>query len=215
MSSAAAVGLTAVTELRVHNFSVSLDGFAAGPDQSATNPLGVGGERLHEWIFSPGATDVDRRFRARGEQGIGATVMGRNMFGPIRGPWSGGEEWRGWWGEDPPFHHDVFVLTHEARDPLPMAGGTTFHFVTDGIEAALERATAVAGGQDVRLGGGASTVQQYLRAGLLDELHLAVVPVLLGSGERLFDDLGDALDGWDCIEFSPSSSVSHVRLRRL
>jgi dihydrofolate reductase len=153
MSSAAAVGLTGVTELRVHNFSVSLDGYAAGPDQNEANPLGTGGERLHEWVFSPGATDVDRRFLALGEEGIGATIMGRNMFGPVRGPWSGTEEWTGWWGEDPPFHHDVFVLTHEDRDPLPMAGGTTFHFVTDGLEAALERAHGAAGDQDVRLGG--------------------------------------------------------------
>jgi dihydrofolate reductase len=215
MSSPAAAGLTGMTELRVHNLSVSLDGYVAGPDQSEANPLGVGGEQLHEWIFSPEATDVDRRFRARGEQGIGATIMGRNMFGPVRGPWSGAEDWTGWWGENPPFHHDVFVLTHEDRDPVPMAGGTTFHFVTDGIEAALERATAAAGGQDVRLGGGASTVQQYLRAGLLDELHLAVVPVLLGSGERLFEDLAGALDGWGSVEFAPSAAVAHVRLRRL
>jgi dihydrofolate reductase len=215
MSSAAAVGLTGVTELRVHNFSVSLDGYAAGPDQNEANPLGTGGERLHEWVFSPGATDVDRRFLALGEEGIGATIMGRNMFGPVRGPWSGTEEWTGWWGEDPPFHHDVFVLTHEDRDPLPMAGGTTFHFVTDGLEAALERARGAADDQDVRLGGGVATIRQYLRAGLLDELHLEIVPVLLGSGERLFDDLGDALEGWGCVEFTPSASVSHVRLRRL
>jgi dihydrofolate reductase len=139
--------------------------------------------------------------------------MGRNMFGPVRGDW-GGSEWTGWWGEDPPFHHDVFVLTHHARDPVPMSGGTTFHFVTDGIEAALDRARAAAGGRHVRLGGGAATVRQYLRAGLLDELHVAVVPVRLGSGERLFGDLGDALDGWTCVEFTPSDAVAHVRLRR-
>ncbi|CAA9279537.1 MAG: Dihydrofolate reductase homolog [uncultured Blastococcus sp.] len=139
--------------------------------------------------------------------------MGRNTFGPVRGPWPD-ESWTGWWGEDPPFHHDVFVLTHHARGPVAMAGGTTFHFVTDGIEAALERASAAAGGRDVRLVGGVATVQQYLRAGLLDELHLALVPVLLGSGERLFEGLGDALDGWVRVEFAPSRSVSHVRLRR-
>jgi dihydrofolate reductase len=144
--------------------------------------------------------------------------MGRNMFGPIRGGWdaprSGGTEWRGWWGEDPPFHHDVFVLTHQSRSPLAMAGGTTFHFVTDGIEAALERATAAAAGAYVRLGGGAATIQEFLRAGLVDELHLVVVPILLGAGERLFDNLDGALDGWECVEFAPSRSVTHVRLRR-
>jgi len=202
-----------MTELRVHNLSVSLDGYVAGPGQTMEEPLGVGGERLHEWIFSPDATEVDRRFRDLGEQDVGATIMGRNMFGPVRGPW-GDEEWTGWWGADPPFHHDVFVLTHHARDPVPMAGGTTFHVVTDGIEAALDRARAAAGDRHVRLGGGASTVQQYLRAGLLDELHLAVVPVLLGDGERLFEGLGSAVDDWTCVEFAPSRSVSHVRLRR-
>ncbi len=202
-----------MTELRAHNFSVSLDGFGAGPDQSERDPLGVGGEQLHEWIFADDATDVDRAFRARGEDRIGATIMGRNMFGPVRGPWPD-EAWRGWWGEDPPFHHDVFVLTHHARPPLAMSGGTTFSFVTDGIEAALERATAAAGGADVRLGGGVSTVHQYLRAGLLDEIHVAVVPVLLGAGERLFEGVGPALGGWRCVEFAPSSSVAHVRLRR-
>jgi dihydrofolate reductase len=213
MSPAAAHCLPDVTELRVHNLSVSLDGYAAGPAQSEENPLGVGGEQLHEWIFSPDATDVDRRFRALGNEDIGATIMGRKMFGPVRGPW-GAEEWTGWWGEDPPFHHDVFVLTHHARDPVPMAGGTTFHFVTDGIEAALDRARAAAGDRHVRLGGGAATVQQYLRAGLLDELHVAVVPVLLGDGERLFQDLGTAVEGWTCVEFAPSAAVAHVRLRR-
>jgi dihydrofolate reductase len=195
------------------DISMSLDGFVAGPNQSLEDPLGIGGEQLHEWIFSPDASDVDRRFRALGDEDIGATIMGRKMFGPVRGPW-GAEDWTGWWGEDPPFHHDVFVLTHHARDPVPMAGGTTFHFVTDGIEAALDRARAAAGDRHVRLGGGAATVQQYLRAGLLDEIHLAVVPVLLGGGERLFDGLDDALENWACVEFAPSASVAHVRLRR-
>jgi dihydrofolate reductase len=201
-------------ELRVHNFSVSLDGYGAGPRQSVDDPLGVGGEQLHEWIFAPDAdrTEVDDRMQARGTEGIGATIIGRNMFGPVRGDW-GADEWRGWWGEDPPFHHDVFVLTHHAREPATMAGGTTFHFVTDGIDAALDRARAAAGDAHVRLGGGVDTVHQYLRAGLLDELHVVVVPVLLGSGERLFDDLGGALDGWRCVEFGPSASVTHVRLR--
>ena len=203
-----------MTELRVHNFSISLDGYAAGPRQSEQDPLEVGGEQLHEWIFDEAATDVDRRFRARGEEGVGGTVMGRNMFGPVREAW-GTSDWAGWWGEDPPFHHDVFVLTHHPRESVVMAGGTTFHFVTDGIEAALDRARAAAGDEHVRLGGGASTVREYLRAGLLDELHVAVVPVLLGSGERLFEDLGGALDGWGAVEVVPSGSVTHVRLRRL
>lgn len=205
-----------MAELRVHNFSLSLDGYAAGPAQSVEEPLGVGGEQLHEWIFPPDGerAPVDDRMRAYGTGGIGATIMGRNMFGPVRGGWDTAPEWLGWWGEDPPFHHDVFVLTHHAREPVPMAGGTTFHFVTDGIEAALDRARDAAGRRHVRLGGGASTVRQYLRAGLLDELHVVVVPVLLGDGERLFDDLGDALDGWRQVEFAPSRSVVHVRLRR-
>jgi dihydrofolate reductase len=212
MSWPAGSGHPRMGELRVHNFSISLDGYAAGPDQSEQDPLGVGGERLHEWIFDDAATEVDRRFRAGGEEGVGATVMGRNMFGPVRDEW-GPSDWAGWWGEDPPFHHDVFVLTHHPREPVGMAGGTTFHFVTEGIEAALERARAAAGGGHVRLGGGVSTVRQYIRAGLLDEVHLAVVPVLLGSGERLFGDLGAALDGWECVEFAPSATVTHVRLR--
>ena len=202
-----------MTELRVHNFSVSLDGYGAGPEQSERDPLGIGGEQLHEWIFADDASDLDRRFRAMGDDGIGATIMGRNMFGPVRGPWPD-ESWRGWWGEDPPFHHDVFVLTHHPRPPVPMAGGTTFSFVTEGIEAALEQATAAAGGADVRLGGGAATVHEYLRAGLLDEIHVAVVPVLLGGGERLFEGAGPALADWRCVEFAPSASVAHVRLRR-
>jgi dihydrofolate reductase len=204
-----------MTELRVHNFSMSLDGYIAGPDQGVDHPLGVGAEQLHEWIFGlpEQRTPVDERMQAYGTDGIGATIMGRNMFGPVRGDW-GAEEWTGWWGEDPPFHHDVFVLTHHARDPVTMAGGTTFHFVTDGIEAALERARDAAGTAHVRLGGGAATVRQYLRAGLVDELHLVVVPVLLGGGERLFEDMGAALDGWRCVEFTPSKAVAHVRLRR-
>jgi dihydrofolate reductase len=202
-------------ELRVHNLSISLDGYVAGPHQGMSDPLGVGGEQLHEWIFPPEGRDpVDESFVQRGIDGIGATIMGRNMFGPVRGCWDDGPDWHGWWGHDPPFHHDVFVLTQHARDPVRMAGGTTFHFVTDGIGAALERARAAAGDRHVRVGGGVATVQQYLRAGLLDDVHLAVVPVLLGGGERLFEGLGAALDGWACVEFRPSPSVAHVRLRR-
>ena len=207
--------------LRVHDLSISLDGYAAGPDQGPEQPLGAGGERLHEWIFPPdyppgqsGPSGVDADFRARGVVGIGATIMGRNMFGPVRGPWPD-ERWTGWWGEDPPFHHPVFVLTHHPRPPLTMAGGTTYTFVTDGPEAAPEQAFAAAGGQDVRLGGGAATVQEYLRAGLVDELHVAVVPLLLGGGERLFEDLGDAPAGLGCTEFVASPRAAHAVFRRI
>jgi dihydrofolate reductase len=181
-------------KVRVHNFAISLDGYAAGPDQSLDNPLGVGGTRLHEWAFATrsgrrthgmdgGEEGLDDEFVARGDAGIGATVMGRNMFGPIRGSW-GSEPWSGWWGDDPPFHHPVFVLTHHPRPSITMQGGTTFHFVGDGIEAARERALEAAGGKDVRIGGGASTIQQYLRAGLIEDMHLVIVPILLGRGER-------------------------------
>jgi dihydrofolate reductase len=211
-------------KLRVHNLAISLDGSAAGPDQGLDNPLGVGGERLHEWVFATrygrrmigeegGDEGLDNEFLVRGDEGIGATIMGRNMFGPIRGPW-GDEKWTGWWGENPPYHHPVFVLTRHPRPSVPMAGGTTFHFVTDGIEAALRRAFDAADGQDVRLGGGASTVQQYLRAGLVDELHLAIVPILLGRGERLFDRLDGGPEGYRCVELVASPSVVHVRLAR-
>lgn len=213
-----------MAQLRVHNLAISLDGYVAGPDQSVDNPLGVGGTDLHDWVFETrtgrqmageagGEENLDDRFIARGFAGIGATIMGRNMFGPVRGPW-GNDEWTGWWGDDPPYHHPVFVLTHHAHPPITMQGGTTFHFVEDGIEAALERAVDAAAGTDVRLGGGASTVQQYLRAGLIDELHLAIVPVLLGRGERLFDHLDGGPDGLTCVEFVSSPSVAHVRLTR-
>jgi dihydrofolate reductase len=211
-------------KLRVHNLAISLDGYAAGPKQDIDDPLGVGGTRLHEWVFATrtgaqmfgedgGDTGVDDDFIARGGVGIGATIMGRNMFGPIRGEW-GSEEWRGWWGDDPPFHHPVFVLTHHPHPPITMAGGTTFHFVNDGIEAALKRAFDAADGQDVRLGGGAATIQQYLGAGLVDEMHVAIVPVLLGGGERLFDHLDGNPFGYDSVEFVSSPSVAHVRLAR-
>jgi dihydrofolate reductase len=211
-------------KLRVHNFAVSLDGYAAGPDQSLDDPLGVGGTRLHEWAFATrsgreihgmdgGAKGVDDDFVARGDTGIGATIMGRNMFGPIRGPWTD-EEWKGWWGDNPPYHHPVFVLTHHPRPSITMEGGTTFHFVDAGIEAALEQAFDAAGGADVRLGGGVATIRQYLCAGLIDEMHLAIVPILLGRGERLFDDLDGGPHGYECVEFTASPSVAHVRLAR-
>jgi dihydrofolate reductase len=210
-----------MAKLRVHNMSMSVDGYVAGPDQTVETPLGIGGEDLHEWVFQTrhwhamqgeagGAEGVDNDFVAARVTGIGATIMGRNMFGPVRGEW-GGSDWSGWWGDTPPYHHDVFVLTHHARPSIPMQGGTTFHFVTDGIEAALARAVDAADGNDVCLGGGASTVQQYLRAGLVDDLHVAVVPILLGGGERLFANLDDGPRGYECVQYVPSKSVTHVR----
>jgi dihydrofolate reductase len=211
-------------KLRVHNISVSLDGYAAGPHQSREDPLGIGGPGLHEWVFETrtgrkmlgeagGDEGIDERFMAEGDEGIGATIMGRNMFGPIRGPWTD-DEWKGWWGDEPPYHHPVFVLTHHPRPPIPMQGGTTFNFVDNGIEAALEDAFDAAAGKDVRLGGGPATIQQYLRAGLIDEMHYVIVPVLLGSGERLFERLEDGLEGYGCVEFVSSSSVAHVRIAK-
>lgn len=211
--------------LRVHNVAVSIDGYMAGPDQSADAPLGVGGPRLHEWTVATrswrqmqgmkgGDAGVDDDFIAAGAVGVGATIMGRNMFGPVRGSWPD-DEWRGWWGENPPYHHPVFVLTHHPRPPLEMEGGTTFHFVADGIEAALAQAFAAANGKDVRIGGGAATIQQYLRAGLIDELQLALVPVLLGDGERLFDRLGGGPHGYRCTDLTCSPSVAHVTFSRV
>lgn len=210
-------------KLRVHNFAISLDGYAAGPDQGVDNPLGVGGGRLHEWAFATrsarethgmegGDAGIDDDFMAQGDIGIGATIMGRNMFGPIRGPWAD-QQWTGWWGDNPPYHHPVFVLTHFPRPPVTMQGGTTFHFVSDGIEAALAQAFAAADGGDVRIGGGAATIQQYLRAGLVDDMHVVIVPIMLGGGERLFDHVG-GLEGYECTEIVSSASVVHARFSR-
>jgi len=208
--------------LRVHNLSMSLDGYVAGPNQDADHPVGTGGHALHEWIFktaygqamiggSGGDTGRDDEFLRRGDEGVGATIMGRNMFGPIRGPWdSVPDEWRGWWGETPPYHHPVFVLTHHPRKPLEMAGGTTFHFVDGDLAAVLTQAFEAAAGADVRLGGGAATVRQYLRAGLVDDLHIALVPVLLGGGERLLD----GITGYETTDLVSSPSVAHLRLVR-
>jgi dihydrofolate reductase len=212
-----------MTRLRVLNFAMSVDGYAAGPDQSIEAPLGVGGERLHEWVFETqrgremigeegGETGVDNDFVIAGFEGIGATIMGRNMFGPIRGEW-GDEDWRGWWGDEPPYHHRVFVLTHHPKPPIDMAGGTTFHFVDDGIESALAQARDAAAGADIRLGGGVATVQQYLRAGLVGELHVPVVPVLLGAGERVFDG-DDLVAGFERVEVVASPRVAHFRWTR-
>lgn len=214
-----------MTKLRVQNFAVSLDGYAAGPDQDLQNPLGVRGPELMEWFFPTrlwrgmheglegGETGVDHRMAAQGFEHIGAWILGRNMFGPVRGPWPN-EAWRGWWGEEPPYHTPVFVLTHHPRAPLHMAGGTVFHFVTGGIHAALEQARTAAGGQDVRLGGGAATVRQYLQARLIDELHLAVSPVLLGRGEALFAGLDLPALGYACTQVVPGERATHVMLGR-
>jgi dihydrofolate reductase len=213
-----------MSKLVVRCFSVSLDGYGAGPNQSLDNPLGVGGAALHEWLLptrtfhetfgqSGGSTGVDDDFAARGFANIGAWILGRNMFGPVRGVWPD-ERWRGWWGEVPPYHCQVFVLTHHARPPLSMEGGTTFHFVTDGIHRALERAREAANGEDVRLGGGAATIRQYLAAGLVDELHFAIAPVLLGSGEALFSGIDALKLGYRCVEHVASEKATHVVLKK-
>lgn len=214
-----------MSQLRVCGFAVSIDGFGAGPRQSLEHPLGEGGKALHGWAFATrsfhrmhgqqneGSTGVDDRFIARGFENIGAWIMGRNMFGPVRGPWPD-ERWRGWWGEEPPYHCDVFVLSHHARAPLAMQGGTRFHFVTEGIESALQQARAAAAGRDVRLGGGVATIRAYLAAGLVDEMHLAVAPVLLGSGEALFAGLDLPALGWTVSERVPGEGALHAVLRR-
>jgi len=212
-------------KLRVHAFSVSLDGFGAGPNQSIDAPLGERADLLHDWIVATrtfkalqglegGDTGSDDDFVAAGFDGIGAWILGRNMFGPIRGDWPD-DSWKGWWGDTPPYHCQVFVLTHHPRDSFEMDGGTTFHFVTEGIEAALDRAKAAAGDLDIRLGGGADTIKQYMRAGLVDSAHIAIVPVLLGDGERLLDDLGDASDRYICTQWVGSSKVTHAVLTRV
>jgi dihydrofolate reductase len=214
-----------MSRLKVQCFSISLDGYGAGPNQSLENPLGERGEQLHHWFRgtrtfqrmlgneSKGTDGPDEDFAARGFENIGAWILGRNMFGPVRGPWPD-DEWKGWWGEEPPYHCDVFVLTHHARAPLKMKGGTTFYFVTDGIEAALERARAAAGGKDIRLGGGVSTIRQYLQAGLVDEMHLAISPVLLGKGEALLAGIDLPAFGFTCTEHVPTAAATHVVLTK-
>lgn len=213
-----------MARLLVRNFSISLDGYAAGLCQDADNPLGIGGGRLHEWIFATrsgrqmiaiegGKQGLDDELFSARETGVGATIMGRNMFGPIRGPW-GENEWTGWWGENPPFHHPVFVLTHHPRPSVEMQGGTTFHFVDTGIASALDAAFEAAAGRDVLVGGGAAAIRQYLAAALIDEMHLAIVPVLLGGGERLFENLGPSIDEYQCVEHVCSPAVTHVRIQR-
>jgi dihydrofolate reductase len=210
--------------LRVHCFAVSLDGFGAGPNQTLKSPLGVGGESLHEWFFPTrtfkqmtgeggGTTGIEEDFAVRGFQNIGAWILGRNMFSPSRGPWVD-KAWKGWWGDNPPYHVPVFVLTHHARPSIVMEGGTTFHFVTDGIHSALRQAHEAACGKDVRVGGGVATIQQYLREGLIDEMHLAIAPILLGSGEALFGGIDALKLGYQCAEHLATPAATHVVLRK-
>jgi dihydrofolate reductase len=216
-----------MSRLRVNSFSISIDGYGAGPDQDVSNPLGVGGEDLHEWLVTTrmfanlypestdetvGRTGVDDDFAVRGFENLGAWIMGRNMFGPVRGSWAD-ESWKGWWGANPPYHVPVFVLTHHARAPVAMEGGTTFHFVTDGIDAALSRAKDAARGKDIRLGGGVATIRQYLAAGLIDEMHLAIQPVLLGRGEHLLVGIDAASLGYRVTEYA-TDHATHVVLTK-
>ena len=213
-----------MTHIRVHNFTISLDGYGAGPHQTRENPLGVGGDALHDWLIPTrafqringkpgGTTGVDDDFAERFGVGIGAWVMGRNMFGPIRGEWPD-DGWRGWWGKNPPYHGPVFVLTHHSRPSIPMEGGTIFHFVTDGVREALKRATEAAEGKDVQIGGGVSTIRQCLEAKLIDELHVAISPILLGSGEHLFHGLDLQTLGYECTAHVPTAAATHVVLTR-
>ena len=214
-----------MTRVRVEGFTISLDGYGAGPGQDLANPLGVGGADLHQWLFPTrtiqrslfgsdgGTTGIDDDFAARGFQNVGAWILGRNMFSPNRGPWLD-MNWKGWWGDNPPYHVPTFILTHHARESIQMEGGTSFHFVTGGIHEALERARAAANTKDVRIGGGADTIRQYLRAGLIDELHFAISPVLLGGGEPLFAGIDLRALGYECAEFVASEKATHVVLRR-
>jgi dihydrofolate reductase len=215
-----------MSKLRVESFTISLDGFGAGPNQDINNPLGVGGTSLHGWALSTrtfqkavlgregGSTEgIDEDYAARGFRNIGAWILGRNMFGPVRGTWPD-ERWRGWWGENPVYHVPVFVLTNYARAPLVMEGGTTFHFVTEGAAAALAQAREAAGAKDVRLGGGVNVIQQYLRQRLIDEMHVAISPVLLGSGERLFEGIDLPALGYACTKHEASALATHVILAR-
>jgi dihydrofolate reductase len=214
-----------MTQVRINSFSVSADGYGAGPDQSRENPLGRGGMRLHSWALptqtfqralfgkTGGTTGVDETFAARGFSNLGAWILGRNMFAPSRGPWPD-DGWKGWWGDTPPYHTPVFVLTHHARAPIEMNGGTTFHFVTDGIHAALERARQAANGKDIRVGGGVDVVRQYLQAGLIDQAHFAITPTLLGSGEHLYAGMNLAGLGYDIVEHATSDGALHVVLAK-
>jgi len=214
-----------MTRLRVLSFSMSIDGFSAGPDQDLQNPLGVGGPELFDWFFhtrtwqqqhggDEGESGVDDDFAAQSFDNIGAWILGRNMFGPVRGPWPD-EEWKGWWGEEPPYHVPAFVLTHHARATIPMKGGTEFRFVTDGIESALQQAREAAQGKDIRLGGGVSTIRQYLQAGLIDDLHLVLSPVLLGRGEELLHGIDTRALGYECVKHAAGGrAAAHLILRK-
>lgn len=214
-----------MTRVRVESFTISVDGYGAGPDQDIDNPLGVGGRELHQWLFPTqtaqrtlfgkggGTTGIDNDFAARGFENMGAWILGRNMFGPIRGPWPD-MNWKGWWGDNPPYHVPAFVLTHHARPSIKMDGGTTFHFVTGGIHEALDRAREAAHGMDVRIGGGPSVIRQYLQEALIDELHIAISPILLGRGERLFEGADLRALGYECVDFVASEKATHVVLRR-
>src|SRR5512138_799652 len=215
-------------KLRVNAFSISIDGFGAGSDQALERPMGAGGMALHQWVLGTrtfrrtnpeaaaalagdavGSEGVDDDFAARSFENLGAWILGRNMFGPVRGPWPD-DAWKGWWGKNPPYHVPVFVLTHHTRAPITMEGGTTFHFVTDGIHSALGRAREAARGKDVRLGGGAATIRQYLAAGLVDEIHLAIAPVLLGRGEHLLAGIDLVSLGYECTEHASTGQATHV-----
>ncbi|MBS0550077.1 MAG: dihydrofolate reductase [Proteobacteria bacterium] len=211
-------------KVKVAGFAVSLDGFGAGPDQSLDNPLGVRGPEMFQWFFptrtframqgkDDGETGIDDDFGRRAMDGFGAFILGRNMFGPVRGPWPD-DQWKGWWGDTPPYHAPTFVLTHHARAPIEMRGGTTFHFVTDGIESALKQARAAAGTKDVKIGGGVSTVRQYIQAGHVDEIHLAMSPVALGQGEALFTGLDLHAMGYRTVEHKAGERATHVVLAR-
>ena len=214
-----------MSRLRVHSFSISIDGFGAGPNQDLEHPLGERGPELFDWFFhtrtwqrmhgnEEGETGTDDQIAATGFDGIGAWILGRNMFGPVRGPWPD-DSWKGWWGDEPPYHVPAFVLTHHARAPLAMKGGTVFHFVTDGIDSALRQAKAAAGDRDVRLGGGVSTIRQYLRAGLIDELRLVISPVLMGTGEQLLNGIDLRALGYECVDHvAGSRAAAHVTLRK-
>ncbi|RYD46098.1 MAG: dihydrofolate reductase [Verrucomicrobiaceae bacterium] len=213
-----------MSKLRVNCFGMSLDGFGAGPDQSLEHPLGIGGMNLHDWFIptqtfqkmqggDSGTTGVDNDFAKRGMEGLGAWILGRNMFGPIRGEWPD-DEWKGWWGDEPPYHVPVFVLTHHPRESIQMQGGTVFHFVTEGIHAALERAKEAAGDLDVRVGGGPGTIRQYLQAGLIDQLHIAISPTILGSGEPLLSGINLLKRGYKCTQHIPSPGAMHLVLTK-
>jgi dihydrofolate reductase len=213
-----------MSQVRVQSFGVSLDGFAAGPNQGLQNPLGERGPEIMEWFFATrawramhgqegGETGVDNRMAEQGFENIGAWILGRNMFGPVRGPWPD-ESWKGWWGEEPPYHVPAFVLTHHARAPIEMKGGTTFHFVTDGIESALRKAKAAANGRDVRIGGGVATIRQFLQARLIDEMHLVFRPILMGTGENLFAGIDLRTLGYEVAESVEGERALHIIVRK-